>query len=87
MTLPTLIAKLEEADRKWRESGFREDDALPLAHLFSNSLPTLIEAVKRQGEALELVQQNVEASASSYQERVETIGRVVRAALKETTDV
>ncbi len=100
MTLTTLIAELEEAKRAVAEAekkAFPEDAMsqirLSLAAsnyyaLMRTHLPTLIEAVKRQGEALELVQQNVEASGSSYQERVEAIGRVVRAALqKESTDV
>ena len=49
-----------------------------------NALPELLAKVKRYEAALNLVQENVEASASSYQVRVETISRVVRAALKET---
>lgn len=99
--LPTLIAELEEAQTlaqniiKSAACHYTYDDdartecgeyAERLAQVLTH-LPTLIEALKRQGEALELVQQNVEASASSYQERVETIGRVVRAALKKATDV
>ena len=49
-----------------------------------NALPELLAKVKRYEAALNLVQENVEASASSYQVRVETISRVVRAVLKET---
>ena len=51
-----------------------------------NALPELIalrEENERLNAALNLVQENVEASASSYQVRVETISRVVRAALNQ----
>lgn len=78
----------EDGDGKRIHYDF-EDGSLLIIRIPASvtHLPTLIEAVKRQGEALELVQQNVEASASSYQERVETIGRIARAALKEKSDV
>lgn len=64
MTLTTMIAELEEAERAVKAAKDKYDDSLvhddweryeaalkAQATLMRNSLPTLIEAVKRQGEA------------------------------------
>lgn len=132
MTLPTLIAELEEAlkaatpgswivssqNKKYVEggppsdhNGFRHlvsdsytglddvDEAnARLIALMRNSLPTLIEAVKRQGEALEIYDKCADdcinhAMFSSKQAVVDAIERAhrsSRAALtahKEKSDV
>jgi hypothetical protein len=75
--------ELEKLRQIWLTSE-DEDDAFAFADACGNALPELLAKVKRYEAALNLVQENVEASASSYQVRVETISRVVRAALKET---
>jgi hypothetical protein len=49
------------------------------------ALPELLAENERLNAALDLVLENVEASASSYQERIETISRVVRRALNQET--
>jgi len=67
-----------------RDVSGQQDAALIVAAI--NALPELLDAageVERLRAALDLVLQNVEASASSYQERVEVIGRVALRALGE----
>lgn len=99
--LPTLLAELEEAERHWKDAkaladetkdpldmmaardAFNARDALMRTHL-----PTLIEAVKRQGEALNHIVSIGEGHGSNYDfERILDMRDAARAALKENTDV
>lgn len=121
MTLPTIIAELEEAERAatpgpWsRQSGCEPriivgpnsrqiarcyldattgQDAIANARLIAlmrTHLPTLIEAVKRQREALNHIVSIGEAHGSNYDfERILDMRDIARAALtahKEKSDV
>lgn len=121
MTLPTIIAELEEAERaatagKWDwDAGLvppdgperyadiyagetiiaNFNDAIPegranarLIALMRTHLPALIEAVKRQREALNHIVSIGEAHGSNYDfERILDMRDAARAALKEPSDV
>lgn len=89
---PYLVAFLHDGDEEngpiicVDETPNGEDIPSPALHyiaLMRNSLPTLIEAVKRQGEALE----KIAHGEGIYGMQAGEYKAIARAALKETTDV
>lgn len=99
---PNLIAFLEEGSDEGRilcidEDPRGEDLPSPALHyiaLMRTHLPTLIEAVKRQGEALERIADPATYSHNlpsccqhTFDDTCELFSDIARAALKETTDV